>query len=74
MLRSRVVKAPLGAAFGVTAVPGRGVDGEDERPRRRAVSHEKLSKAILIDPTTVQGLIEAAVRAAELRLEAECGH
>jgi len=38
------------------------------------VSHEKLSKAILIDPTTVQGLIEAAVRAAELRLEAECGH
>jgi hypothetical protein len=74
MLRRRVVKASLGAALGVTAVPGRGIDGKDERPALWAVRHEEFAESVLIDPATVQGLIEAAVRAAELGLEAESGH
>jgi hypothetical protein len=74
MLRSRVVKAPLRAALGVTAVPGRGVDGEDEWPRRRSVLDEQAAESIFIDPAPAQRLVETAVRTAEYRLEAEGGH
>jgi hypothetical protein len=74
MLRSRVVKASLGAALGVTAVPGRGVDGKDEWPGRRALGHEEFSKTILVDPAATQRLVETAVRTTELGLEAESGH
>jgi hypothetical protein len=53
MLRCRVVKAPFRAALGVTAVPGRGVDGEDEWPRRRALRHEEFPKSVLVDPAAL---------------------
>ena len=42
VLGRRVVEAPLGAALGVAAVPGRGVDGEDQRPARRPVLDQQL--------------------------------
>jgi hypothetical protein len=74
MLGRRVVKAPLGAALGVTAVPGRGVDGKDEWPGCRALRHEERPKTIRIDPAATQRLVETAVRAAELGLEAERGY
>jgi len=74
MLRRRVVKAALGAALGVTAVPGRGVDGKDERPARRSLRHEEGPEPVPVDPAALERLVEAAVRAAELGLEAEGGH
>jgi hypothetical protein len=36
--------------------------------------YEECPKAILVDPATLEGLVETAVRAAELGLEAESGH
>jgi hypothetical protein len=74
MLGRRVVKASLGAALGVTAIPGRGVDGKDEWPRRRALRHEERPKTILVDPAPLKRLVETAVRTTEFGLEAESGH
>ena len=73
VLGGRVVKAPLGAALGVAAVQGRGVDGEDQRPVGRTVRDEQVAEPLLVDPAPRERLVEAAVGAAELRLEAERG-
>ena len=70
----RVVVAPLGAALGVAPVPGRRVDGEDKGPRRRSVLDEQAAESLLVNAATLERLVEAAVRAAEHRLEAKGGH
>ncbi len=74
MLRRRVVKAPLGAALGVTTIPGRGIDREDEGPSLWTVRHQQRAQPILVDAAAFERLVEAAVRTAEHRLEAEGGH
>lgn len=74
MVRGGVVKAALGAALGVTARPGRRVDGEDQRPIAWTVGDEEAAQPILVDPSGGERLVEAPVTAGEHRLEAESGH
>ena len=74
VLGGGVVKAPFGAALRVTALEGRGVDGEDHRPAAWAMSDEEATKAILVDPAVRERLVEAAMAPRELRLERERGN
>ena len=74
MFGGRVVKAPLGAALGVAAILHRGVDGEDQRPVAGAVLDQEPAQPVLVHPSVGKGLVEAAVRAGELGLEAERRH
>jgi hypothetical protein len=74
MLRGRVAKAPLGAALRVATVPGRYIDGKDERPAFWSVLDEQAAELVLVDAVTLQRLVEAAVRAAKHRLKAEGRH
>jgi hypothetical protein len=68
VLGGRVVKAPLGTALRVAAVPGRGVDGEHHRPVRRPIGNEQLAQSIVVDPALREHFVEAAVTTAEHRL------
>jgi hypothetical protein len=71
VLGGRVVEAPLGTAFGVAPVPGRGIDGEDQGPGTRTVLDQESTQPSFVDAPAFQRLVEAAVTAAILRLEAE---
>ena len=74
VLRSRVIEAPFGAGLGVAAVPGGGVHGEHHRPVGRVVRHEDLTQPVAVDRPQGERLVQAAVAAAEHRLQAERRH
>src|SRR5208282_5907547 len=74
VLRSRVVEAPFGAALGVTAVPGRGIDSEHQGPLLGTVLDQQLAEPNFVYVSRGQGLVEAAVAAPELGFETEGGH
>jgi hypothetical protein len=67
------VKATLGAALGITARPGGGVDGEDQWPVPWSVRNEQLAQRLVVDPALGQCLVEAPVAAGELGLQGERG-
>ena len=75
VLRRRVVEAPFRAALGVAAVPRRA------RPRRTPAAspaggarRATGARPVVVDAASGQRLVEAAVAAAELRLEAQRRH
>jgi hypothetical protein len=65
------VETPLGAALGITTVPGRGVDREHQGPILWTVLNQQLAELAVVHVTGGQGLVEAAVRSAELRFETQ---
>jgi hypothetical protein len=71
VLGGGVVEASFGAALGVAAVEGRRVDGEDRRPGEGSMLDEEATQAVLVDAALAQRLVEAAVAAGELGLQAE---
>jgi len=56
MFGGRVVETAFGAALGIAAIPGRGIDGEDEGPGLRLVLDEELTEAPLVDAAPGQRL------------------
>jgi len=73
VLGSRVVKAALGTGLGIATLPGRPVDGEDERPVTGTMIDQEAAETLGVDAPLGQRLAEAAVRSAELRLQAQGG-
>ena len=71
MFGGRVVETAFGAALGIAAVPGRGIDGEDEGPGLRPVLDEQPADAFLVDAAPGQRLVEAAVGSSELWFETQ---
>jgi len=73
MRGGRVVKATTWARLRVTARPGGGIDCEDRRPVHWSVGDKEPAQPVLVDPSLAECLVEAAVAAGELWLEAERG-
>src|ERR1017187_4521864 len=73
MRGGRVVKATTWARLRVAACPGGGIDCEDRRPVHWPVGDKEPAQPVLVDPALGECLVEAAVAAGELRLEAERG-
>jgi hypothetical protein len=63
---------PLGTRLDVAARPRRGVDRKDNWPGARPVGDEQLAKPILIDATSLERLVEAAVAAGIPWLQRKC--
>jgi hypothetical protein len=68
------VESPLRTAFGVTASPRRGIDSKDQGPALRTVVDQEASQRVSVDRSTLQHLVETAVAATELGLQAQRGH
>ncbi len=73
MREGRVARAATWARLRVTTRPGAGIDCEDRRPGDRPVGDKEPAQSVLVDPALAECLVEAAVAAGELWLEAERG-
>src|ERR1039458_2352470 len=73
MRGGRVVKATTWARLRVAACPGGGIDCEDRRPVHWPVGDKEPAQPVLVDPALAECLVEDAVAAGELWLEAERG-
>src|SRR5665811_189528 len=71
MMGCRIVESTLAAGLGIAARPGRGVNGEHQRPVRWGMRHQQVAHLLDIEAASGECLVEAAMTAPELRLQTQ---